>query len=146
LLKARNIFGGAIVAASAAGAAMTLGAATANAIPDVVGRPYSDAASMIQDSGGRPVIATRTGGGADEGDCLVANAWKAGYPRVSARGRIIGNNEVLVALNCAGELAGPGKPGNSAATEIGRNAKREAQEQAATQEEQELAEPATPGA
>lgn len=146
MAKARNIIGGAVIAVSTAGAVLSLGAATAGAVPDVVGRPYSDAQSMIQDAGGTPVIATRTGGGADEGDCLVANAWDAGYPRVSSRGRIIGNNEVLVALNCNGELAEAGKAGNSALSEIGRDAKQEALEDAAAQEEQELAEAATPGA
>jgi hypothetical protein len=144
-VKTLKILATGIVAVSAAGAGL-LTAPTAGAVPDVIGRPYSDAESMIQDAGGTPVIATRTGGGADEGDCLVANAWEAGYPNVSSRGRIIGNNEVLVALNCNGELAAPGEPGNSAASPIGREAKSEAEEEAAEQEEQELAEAATPGA
>jgi hypothetical protein len=144
-VKTLKILAAGIVAVSAAGVGL-LSAPTAGAVPDVIGRPYSDAESMIQDAGGTPVIATRTGGGADEGDCLVANAWEAGYPNVSSRGRIIGNNEVLVALNCNGELAAPGEPGNSAASPIGREAKSEAEEEAAEQEEQELAEAATPGA
>ncbi|MCT7657653.1 hypothetical protein [Mycobacterium deserti] len=140
------MIGSAVVVASTAGAVLTLGVATAGAVPDVVDRPYSDAKAMIQDAGGTPVIATRIGGGADEGDCLVANAWEAGYPNLSSRGRIIGNNEVLVALNCNGELAGPGSPGNSALSPAGRAAKQEAEEEAAEAEEQELAEAATPGA
>jgi hypothetical protein len=144
-VKTLNFLATGIVAVSAAGVGL-LSAPTAGAVPDVIGRPYSDAESMIQDAGGTPVIATRTGGGADEGDCLVANVWEAGYPNVSSRGRIIGNNEVLVALNCNGELAAPGEPGNSAASPIGREAKSEAEEEAAEQEEQELAEAATPGA
>lgn len=140
-MKTLNIVVGGIVAA-AAGATALFGAGVAGAVPDVVGRPYSDAATMIEDEGGTPVIATRTGNGADEGDCLVANAWEAGYPRVNKRGRITSNNEVLVALNCNGELAAPGAPGNSAASEIGREAKADAE----AEEEQELAEAATPGA
>jgi hypothetical protein len=143
-MKMLNIAASVMVAASAAGAAVFLGAGAAGAIPDVVDRPYSDAKSMIEESGGTPVIATRTGGGADEGDCLVANAWEAGYPRVSARGRITGNDEVLVALNCNGELAAAGSAGNSAASPVGRAAKSEAEQEAAQQEEQELAEAATP--
>jgi hypothetical protein len=132
-----------IVAASAAGAALLL-AAPAGAVPDVVDRTYNDAKKMIQESGGTPVIATRTGGGLDEGKCLVANAWEAGYPRVSSRGRIIGNSEVLVALNCNGELAEAGTPGNSALSPAGRDAKAEAEAEAAEQEEKELAAAATP--
>ena len=133
-----------IVAASAAGAALLLGAAPAGAVPDVIDRTYNDAKKMIQEAGGNPVIATRTGGGLDEGKCLVANAWEAGYPRVSSRGRIVGNNEVLVALNCNGELAAAGTPGNSALSPTGRDAKAEAAAEAAEQEEQELAQAATP--
>lgn len=143
-MKMLNIVTCGVVAASTAGAALWLGAGVAGAIPDVVDRPYKDAKRMIQQSGGTPVIATRTGGGLDEGSCLVANAWEAGYPRVNSRGRITGNNEVLVALNCNGELAEAGAPGNSAASPVGRAAKTEAEQEAAEQEEQELAQAATP--
>jgi hypothetical protein len=143
-MKMLNVVASGVVAASAAGAALWLGAGSANALPDVVDRTYNDAKRMIQQAGGTPVIATRTGGGLDEGKCLVANVWEAGYPRVSSRGRIVGNNEVLVALNCNGELAEPGSPGNSAASPVGRAAKTEAEQEAAEQEERELAQAATP--
>jgi len=123
-------------------AALSFGAGVAGAQPDVVGHTYNDATKMIEEAGGTPVIATRTGAGADEGDCLVTNAWNAPYMRPGSRGRPVGNDEVLVALNCNGELATAGTPGNSAASEIGREAKAEAQ----AEEEQELAEAATPGA
>lgn len=143
-MQTRHLLAGAIVAA-AAGTAL-FGAGQANAIPDVVDRPYKDAKKMIEQSGGTAVIATKTGSGADEANCLVANAWEAGYPRLTSRGRITGNDEVLVALNCNGELAAPGAPGNSALSPVGRDAKAEAEAEAAQQEEQELAEAATPGA
>jgi hypothetical protein len=143
-MRLLNIVSCCAVAASAAGTALFLGAGGAGALPDVVDRPYSDAKQMIQEAGGTPIIATRTGGGLDEGKCLVANAWEAGYPRVSERGRIVGNNEVLVALNCNGELAAAGTPGNSALSPVGREAKTEAEQEAAEQEEQELAQAATP--
>jgi hypothetical protein len=139
-----KIVAGWVGAASLAGAGLWLGAWPAGALPDVVDRTYSDAKDLIQQAGGNPVIATRTGGGLDEGDCLVANAWDAGYPHVNARGRIDGNNEVLVALNCNGELAGAGSSGNSAASPAGRAAKTQAEQEAAEQEQQELAEAATP--
>jgi hypothetical protein len=143
-MRVLNIVSCGLVAACTAGAALFLGAGAAGAVPDVIDRPYSDAEKMIQDAGGTPVIATRTGGGADEGDCLVANAWEAGYPNLNSRGRITGNNEVLVALNCNGELAGAGTPGNSALSPAGREAKAEAEEEAAEQEEEQLAQAATP--
>lgn len=128
----RTLLAGAAIAASAASGAL-LGAGTANAVPDVVDRPYKDAKRIIQQSGGRPVIANKFGNGADEANCLVTNAWYAGYPRVSSRGRIINNNEVLVALNCNGKLAAPGSPGNSAQSSVGRDEKA-AQERKAAQE------------
>jgi hypothetical protein len=144
-MRTRNLLAGVMVAAAAAGTALA-GAGQAAAIPDVVDRPYEDAKRMIEQDGGRAVVATRVGSAVDEANCLVANAWDAGYPRVNKRGRITGNNEVLVALNCNGELAGAGTPGNSAASPVGRDAKAEAEREAAEQEEQELAEAATPGA
>ena len=139
-----KIVAGGIVTAAVAGAGLFLGAGSAGAVPDVIDRAYSDAKNMIQEAGGNPVVATRTGAGLEESDCLVTNAWEAGYPNVSARGRIVGNNEVLVALNCNGELAGAGTSGNSAASPVGREAKTQAEQEAAEQEEQELAEAATP--
>ena len=139
----RNVLAGAI--AAAAGFAL-MGAGAANAVPDVLDRPYKDAKKIIQESGGTPVIATRTGAATDEGNCLVTNAWDAGYPRLNARGRIASNRDVLVALNCNGELAAPGSPGNSAMSPVGRDAKADAEADAADQEEQELARAATPGA
>ena len=79
----------------------------------------SDAKAMIQQTGGSPVVATRTGDGLDESKCLVTNAWDAPYCEL-AFVRMVGmttNNEVFVALNCNGELAGPrARPGNSAAS------------------------------
>lgn len=139
----RKLLAGVIVATAAAATALT-SAGVASAVPDVVDRPYKDAKRMIQRDGGTPVIATRVGNGADEDNCLVTNAWDAGYPRVSSRGRIIGNRDVLVALNCNGELAGPGSAGNSAMSPVGREAKEEAQREAAKREARQQAQAATP--
>ena len=147
-MKTLNIVASGMVSVSAAGLALSLGAGAAGAVPDVVDRPYKDAKAMIQQSGAAPVVATRTGHGADEDKCLVTNAWDAPYLRPGIRGRMFSNNDldpqVFVALNCNGELAAAGSPGNSAASPVGREAKSEAEEEAANQEEQELAEAATP--
>ena len=62
-------------AAGVAGVGMSLGVSTANAAPDVVNRTYNDARRMIQQSGGKAVIATRTGAALEDGKCLVMNAW-----------------------------------------------------------------------
>ncbi len=142
-MRILNAVASGVIAALAVGGAVSLGAGVAGAVPDVVDRPYSDAKQMIAQAGGKAVVATRVGGGADEGDCLVTNAWDAPYQRV-VRGGMRENNEVLVALNCNGALAAAGSPGNSAASPVGRQAKSEAERQAAAQEEQELAQAATP--
>jgi hypothetical protein len=115
---------------------MCLGVGTANAAPDVVNRTYNDAKRMIQQAGGTAVIATRTGAALEDGKCLVVNAWDAGYQRI-VRGGMRANNEVLVALNCNGALAGPGSSGNSVASPVGREAKLEAEQEAAERAEQQ---------
>lgn len=138
------VSGGAAV--SVAGAGLLASAGVAGAVPDIVDRPYKDAKRMIQRSGGTPVIATRTGNGASEDNCLVANAWEAAVRRPNSRGRPSDNNEVMVALNCNGELAEPGSPGNSAANPVGRAAKTEAQQEAAERAKRAQARASTPGA
>lgn len=125
-----KIVAGGIAAAVVAGTGMWLGPGTANAAPDVVDRTYNDAKRMIQQAGGTAVIATRTGAGLEDGRCLVMNAWDAGYQRI-VRGGMRANNEVLLALNCNGVLAGPGSSGNSLASPVGREAKLKAEQEAA---------------
>ncbi len=126
-------------AAAATASAALFGAGIAGAAPDVVGDTYSDASSTIEQSGGTAVVATRTGSGADTGDCIVTNAWDAAFVRdgESASG------EVMVALNCNGDVASAGKPGNSVASPTGREAKA-AQEEAEAAEQQELEAVSTP--
>lgn len=125
-----KIVAGGMAAAVVAGTGMCLGSGTANAAPEVVDRTYNDAKRIIQQAGGTAVIATRTGAGLEDGKCLVMNAWDAGYQRI-VRGGMRANNEVLLALNCNGVLAGPGSSGNSLASPVGREAKLEAEQEAA---------------
>jgi hypothetical protein len=127
--------------AVAGASAAVFGVGIAGAAPDVVGDTYSDASSAIEEAGGTAVIATRVGSGADEGECIVTNAWDAAFIRdgESASG------EVMVALNCNSQVASAGKSGNSAASPAGREAKA-AEEEAAAAEEQQLEEVNTPDA
>ena len=118
------------------------GAGTAAAAPEVVGMKYSDAQEEIKDSGGRAVVAARVGDQLEEDDCIVTNIWDSSFLRIDSADR----NEMSVALNCAGEYATATNPGTSVQHPLGREAKSEAEEEAAEQEEQELAEAATPGA
>jgi hypothetical protein len=107
-------------AAGGVAAILSLDAGVAAAAPDVVGQTYRDAKSTIQGQGSAVVIATRTGGLADVDQCIVTNAWNK--PSMSQARHAPGPNEVLVALSCNAAVAGPGVPGNSAASPAGRQA------------------------
>jgi ornithine carbamoyltransferase len=130
---------GPAIAAVAASAAL-FGAGTAVAAPDVVGDTYSDAQSTIEESGGTATVASRVGDKLDEGDCIVTNAWDASFLRIDSAA----DGQVMVALNCNGAFATATNPGTSVQNPLGRAAKTQAEEEAAEQEEQELAEAATP--
>ncbi len=101
-------------------ATVSLSAGVAAAAPDVVGQTYKDAKNTIQSQGSAVVIATRTGGSADIDKCIVTNAWNK--PSVTLPRQAPGPNEVWVALSCNAAIAGPGTPGNSAASPEGRQA------------------------
>lgn len=130
-MKIVRIMASVVAATSVAASALLAGAPAAEAAPDVTNRTYQDAKRMIQRSGGKAVVATRTGNALSESRCLVTNAWDAAVRRPNRRGNPVANREVHVALNCNGELAAPGSPGNSAASPAGRAAKKEQEAKAA---------------
>ena len=115
-MKALTILFG---AAAGVATVISVGAGVAAAAPDVVGQTYRDAKSTIQEQGASVVIATRTGGSPDTDKCIVTNAWDK--PSVTQPRKAAGT-EVLVALSCNAAIAGPGSPGNSAASQEGREA------------------------
>lgn len=139
-MKKLIVFGAGPAIAVAATSLALLAAGTAAAAPDIVGMKYSDAQEEIEDSGGSAIVATRVGDKLEEGDCIVVNAWDASFLRIDEAA----DDQVQVALNCAGEYATATNPGASVASPLGREAKSAAEEEAAQQEEQELAEAATP--
>ncbi|MGV0745343.1 hypothetical protein [Mycolicibacterium sp. XJ870] len=122
-------------AAIAAGAALS-GAGVAGADPNLVGYPYSDVASAIEDSGGSPKVAVTVGSKLAQDDCIVTNTWNA--PTFEHTGGL-----VMVALNCDGDHATATTPGASVASPVGREAKAAA-DAAAAAEEAELAQASTP--
>ena len=142
-MKKLVVFGAGPAIASAVASFALLGAGSAAAAPDVVGMKYSDAVEEIEGSGGSAVaVAARVGDKLELDDCIVTNAWDASFLRIDSSD----SGQVQVALNCAGEYATATNPGASVANPLGRAAKSKAEEEAAQQEEQELAEAATPGA
>jgi hypothetical protein len=130
---------GSAVVAVAASAAL-FGAGVAAAAPDVVGDTYADAEEAISDDGDSAVVAARVGDKLDQDDCIVTNAWDASFLRIDESS----SGEVMLALNCNGAYATATNPGTSVQHPLGREAKTQAEEEAAEQEEQELAEAATP--
>jgi hypothetical protein len=107
-------------AAAGLAAAISVGAGVAAAAPDVVGQTYADAKASIQATGSQAVIATRVGGRADEDKCIVTNAWvRTSVTQVYEKPKY---DSVMVALNCNAEVASAGSPGNSAASQEGRQA------------------------
>jgi hypothetical protein len=136
-VKKLIIFGaGSVMAVSAA----LFGAGVAAAAPDVVGDTYSDAVEAINRSGGDAVVASRVGDKLEQDDCIVTNAWDASFLRIDSTA----SGDVQLALNCNGAFASATNPGTSVQHPLGRAAKSEAEQEAAEQEEQELAEAATP--
>ncbi len=125
--------------AVASSALALFGSGVAAAAPDVVGQPYSDAASAIEEDGGTAVVAVRTGDKLPQDECIVTSAWDAPFVRDlvyedTAFGYAEG--EVMVSLNCAGGHATATNPGASVASPMGRESKAAADEAAAAEQEE----------
>jgi hypothetical protein len=111
-----------MVLAAAVGAAATVfGAGVASADQNYNGMKYSEALSKIKAAGATAKVSARVGDQLNEGDCLVKSYTKSALP---ARGFTMKgpSSIVLVALDCNGGVASPGKPGLSAASPEGRKA------------------------
>jgi len=116
-MKMLTVFFGTVAGVAAT---VSVGAGIAVAAPDVVGQTYNDAKQTIQIAGSAVAIATRTGGLAETGKCIVTNAWDK--PTVTPPGQAPPPDTVLVALNCNAAVASAGSPGNSAGSPEGRQA------------------------
>lgn len=144
-MKKLSILAGGAIVVGASSVAL-FGSGVASAAPDVVGQPYSDAVSAIEEDGGTAVVAVRTGDKLPQDECVVTNAWDAPFVRdlvYEDTAFAHADSEVMLALNCAGGYATATNPGASLASPMGREAKAAADEAAAA-EEQELAEVSTP--
>lgn len=115
---------------------------------DVVGDTYADASAALADSGMTVVVGVVIGDQLPRDECVVTNAQQVSALRPMAIDEVFpqfypAEDEVVLTLNCAGEVASATNPGASVASPTGREALA-AEEQAASAEEQELAEAATP--
>lgn len=127
------------VVASAAAAMALFGAGTASA-DDYVGQTYADASEAMDEEGLDPIVATRVGDKLEDDDCIVVAAWSPPFLRGVGDDFEFSEDEMLVSLNCAGPFATATNPGASVANPLGRDAKKQAEEE----EAEELEEAATP--
>ncbi|GAT14832.1 Uncharacterised protein [Mycolicibacterium thermoresistibile] len=136
-MKQWGLCAGAIVAG---GMLAIGGAATAAAVPAVVGQPYADAAQAIEDAGGTPRVASRVGTQLSDDECIVTNAWEASFVRDAGDEFVPDDGEVMVALNCNGARATATDPGASVLSPEGRAAKQAEEARAALAAASESAE------
>ncbi|HET7667437.1 MAG TPA: hypothetical protein VFK56_15490 [Mycobacterium sp.] len=129
---------GSAVAASALMALFGTGVATAD---DYAGQTYADASSAASDAGLSVVVAARVGDKLSQDDCLVTRSQTA--PFADADDGAHYDGQVQFYLNCNAGYASANTPGNSVASPEGREAKAAADE-AAAEEEAQLAEVSTP--
>jgi hypothetical protein len=131
---------GSAVAASALMALFGTGVAAAD---DYAGQTYADASSAASDAGLSVVVASRVGDKLSQDECLVTRSQTA--PFASANDGAHVTSQVQFYLNCNGGYATATNPGASLGSPEGREAKAAA-DQAAAEEEAQLAEVSTPGA
>lgn len=98
---------------------LTIGTASADAL---TGETYGSASAKISSWNAEAVVATVNGDQLPLDKCIVTSYTKAS-PR-NASGQVTGS-QYLVSLNCNAQVASPGKPGNSAASPAGREAKKD---------------------
>lgn len=111
------------IGTAAAAVAMSLFGAGIAAADQYAGQTYGDAASAISQSGRTAIIAGRVGSLLPDDECIVARSQSPSWLKGPNFQRITGT--VLVYLNCNQVLAGPGVPGNSAASPEGQQAKKD---------------------
>lgn len=136
--KSLVVSAGSVVAASALMALFGTGVAAAD---DYAGQTYSDASSAAGENGLDVVVAARVGDKLSQDECLVTRSQTA--PFASADDGSHRSGEVQFYLNCNGGYASATNPGASLASPEGREAKAAA-DQAAAEEEAQLAEVSTP--
>ncbi|MBP1819430.1 hypothetical protein [Mycobacterium sp. OAE908] len=85
------------------------------------GQTFAKASEAVKSNGGTPVVSTTVGSQLATDDCMVTNAHKS--ITLDSSGKSAHNGTWLFDLNCNQIVAGPGKPGASAATAEGARAK-----------------------
>ncbi|MHA3024414.1 hypothetical protein ACXPWS_29595 [Mycobacterium sp. BMJ-28] len=102
---------------------VALGGGIASADDPYAGQTYKDASAAAAKSGTKVIIETVVGDVLATDDCVVTKSQKASGV---ASDNFTHRTGYLLALNCNAKLANGGAPGNSAASPIGRQAKKNA--------------------
>ena len=136
--KSLVVSAGSVVAASALMALFGTGVAAAD---DYAGQTYSDASAAASDAGQTVVVAARVGDKLSQDECLVTRSQTAPFASADDGSHV--SDQVQFYLNCNGGYASATNPGASVASPEGREAKAAA-DQAAAEEEAQLAEVSTP--
>ena len=129
---------GSTLAASALMALFGTGVAAADGYE---GQTFADASSAASEAGLTVVVASRVGDKLSQDECLVTRSQTAPFADADDGAHVDG--QVQFYLNCNGGYATANNPGASVASPQGREAKAAA-DQAAAEEEAELAEVSTP--
>lgn len=112
----RQRFVGAVVGGvMMASATCTFGTGIASAADPLAGKTYSEAVELVTKWKGKPVISTVVGTQLKTSDCIVTSS------RVNRK-----TAQFYLALFCDDPVASAIDPGNSAASPVGREAKKEA--------------------
>jgi hypothetical protein len=104
---------------------IVFGSGVASAKDYYVGQTYDQASANITKYNGSPVIGAVNGDQLATGDCIVMSSHKSTF--LNSSGVNDRKSEVVLNLNCNNRVAGPGHPGNSAASPQGLQAKKDQQ-------------------
>lgn len=108
---------GLVAAAAIATASIALTGAGPAAADALTGRTYGDASATISEWNATPVVATVNGSQLPKDKCIVTHWQRSTSPSSTS--------DVLLDLNCNASVASAGKPGNSAMSPEGRQAKKD---------------------
>jgi hypothetical protein len=98
---------------------MAFGSGVAHADP-LVGMTYTAASAAVTKWGSTAIVSTVVGDSLVLDDCLVTSSRKTSDIKDNFKHK----SGYLLALNCNAKVAGPGTPGNSAASVAGRTEKK----------------------
>src|SRR5689334_8919601 len=99
------------------------GTGVASAKDLFIGKTYAEAAAVITDRKGTPVVSTVTGDQLPTDDCIVTGWHTSKF--LNSEGKNDRAGQFLLSLNCNKDVATPGHPGNSVMSPQGAQGKKD---------------------